>query len=105
MPETLDAIFENGVLRPLQPTHFKENQKVRLTVSYDSESVIDDLIDYDLMEEAGKLADHTVTLEQVRKALAVIPGSLDEDFAAEREERFVVDQQGIHWGRPDGSLR
>ena len=86
MPETLDAIFENGVLRPLQPTHFKENQKVRLTVS--SESDIDDLIDYDLMEEAGELADHTVTLEQVRKALAVIPGSLDEDCSAEREERF-----------------
>lgn len=33
-------------------------------------------------------ADPSLTLEQVQKALAKIPGSLVEDFASERDERF-----------------
>jgi len=33
-------------------------------------------------------ADCTVTLEQVQRALAKIPGSLAEDFARQRDDRF-----------------
>jgi predicted DNA-binding antitoxin AbrB/MazE fold protein len=32
MPRQLDAVYENGVLRPLSPLALKERQKVRLTV-------------------------------------------------------------------------
>ena len=33
-------------------------------------------------------ADATVTLEQLQRALAKIPGSLVDDFASQRDERF-----------------
>jgi predicted DNA-binding antitoxin AbrB/MazE fold protein len=32
MPLTVEAIFENGVLRPTQPLPLKENERVRITV-------------------------------------------------------------------------
>lgn len=32
MTLTLEAVYENGVLRPLQPLPFREHEKVRLTV-------------------------------------------------------------------------
>jgi len=66
--------------------------------------VPDDMIDTDLMAEAAEHADHSVTLEQVREALSSIPGSMDDDFAAEREERFTIDDNGIHWGFPHEPL-
>ena len=80
------AIFEAGKLHPLQPLDLREHERVDLTVvrgatvTEDSE---DDYIPYIATE-----ADPSVTLEQVQKALASIPGSLVEDFARERDERF-----------------
>lgn len=32
MPFTVEAIYENGVLRPVQPLPLKDNDKVRVTV-------------------------------------------------------------------------
>jgi predicted DNA-binding antitoxin AbrB/MazE fold protein len=32
MPITVEATYENGVLKPAQPLPFKEHEKVRLTV-------------------------------------------------------------------------
>ena len=32
MPFTVEAIYENGVLRPTQPLPLKEHDKVRITV-------------------------------------------------------------------------
>jgi len=32
MPMTVSAIYEQGVLRPLQPLPFKEHEQVRITV-------------------------------------------------------------------------
>jgi predicted DNA-binding antitoxin AbrB/MazE fold protein len=32
MPITVEAIVENGLLRPLQPLPLKENAKVRITI-------------------------------------------------------------------------
>jgi hypothetical protein len=48
----------------------------------------DDLLDQDLLDslDAENLPD--VSLEEVRSALAKIPGSMTAAFIAEREERF-----------------
>lgn len=46
------------------------------------------LLDVEYMENCGKEADPSVTLESVRQILAKIPGSLADDIIAEREERF-----------------
>ena len=32
MPLTFDAIYENGVLKPVQPLPFKEHEQVRVTI-------------------------------------------------------------------------
>ena len=32
MPLTVEAIYENGVLKPVQPLPLKEHEKVRITV-------------------------------------------------------------------------
>ncbi|HZZ26773.1 MAG TPA: antitoxin family protein [Pirellulales bacterium] len=80
------AIFEAGKLLPLQPLDLREHERVDLTVvrgAVATEDSEDDYIPYIATE-----ADPSVTLEQVQKALASIPGSLVEDFARERDERF-----------------
>lgn len=38
MTSQVEAIFENGVLRPLQPMNLSENQKVTLTIDNDGEA-------------------------------------------------------------------
>ncbi len=35
MPETVEAIYENGVFRPLQPVNLPEGEHVHLTVEGD----------------------------------------------------------------------
>ena len=32
MPLTIEAIYENGVLKPVQPLPLKEHEKVRITI-------------------------------------------------------------------------
>jgi predicted DNA-binding antitoxin AbrB/MazE fold protein len=32
MTQTIDAVFENGVLKPLEDLHFTDGQQVRITV-------------------------------------------------------------------------
>jgi hypothetical protein len=53
--------------------------------------ILDDLANDELAFEPPEhfeaLADHSVSLEAVRRALAKIPGPLEADFAAERNER------------------
>jgi predicted DNA-binding antitoxin AbrB/MazE fold protein len=86
MTETVQAIYENGVLRPLSPLNLREEEQVTLTLAR-SEDGIADWEDGDCYEACKKEADESVTLEQVQKALSKIPGSLTVDFIAERDER------------------
>ena len=89
MPKTFEAVYENGLLRPLESLRLAERQRVSLTIDETpAPTTDDDLLDQDLLSilEAEELPE--VTLEQVRAALANVPGSMIEDFVAEREERF-----------------
>lgn len=82
----VSAIFEGGKLLPLVPLDLEEHERVELTVvraAAASEQSEDDYVPLIVAE-----ADPTVTLEQVQRALSRIPGSLVEDFARERDERF-----------------
>ena len=49
---------------------------------------LEDWLDWDCINEAAAEADPSVTLEDVRKALSKIPGSMADAIIAEREERF-----------------
>ncbi|MEX0713491.1 MAG: antitoxin family protein [Pirellulales bacterium] len=84
MPRILQAVYEKGVLRPLEPLPLKEHQQVTVTVSEQEEA---DWLDTIFLRYLETQADESVTLEQVRAGLAKITGSMAEDFRRERDER------------------
>ncbi len=86
MNSTIEAIYKNGVLEPLQPLMLNENERVRITIA-PSNGWLDELLDHAFMTAAAAEADDSITLEQVRTAASGIPGSLVDDFVAEREDR------------------
>ena len=79
----LKAVYENGVLRPLEPVSLRERQEVTLTISEGAE----DLLDAEFLESCRAEADPGVSLQAVRDALAAIPGTMTETIRAERDER------------------
>ena len=84
MTRSLRAVYEKGVLRPLEPLPLKEHQQVTVTVSDQQQ---EDWRDVAFLRYLEGQADESVTLEQVRAALAKIPGSMSQDFHMERDER------------------
>jgi predicted DNA-binding antitoxin AbrB/MazE fold protein len=82
----IQAIFEGGVLLPLQPLQLDELECVEVTVVRTSSRgpLAEDALVSPLLSEA----DDTVTLQQVQQAMSKIPGSLVDDFACERDNRF-----------------
>jgi len=85
MTRNLQAVYEGGVLRPLEPLDLREQQLVNLTIT--DEAPAEPWLDTECLAACASEADDSVTLEEVRAALAKIPGSLTEDFIAEREDR------------------
>lgn len=75
MARKFDAIFEDGVLKPLQPLGLPESRRVTLTVA-DLED--EDWMDIEFMDACGSEADPTISLEQVRAAMSKIRGSMTE---------------------------
>jgi predicted DNA-binding antitoxin AbrB/MazE fold protein len=84
MQKTFEAVYENGVLRPLAPLALANAQRVQVTIA-DLDS---DVASYfDAAEwEASKHDD--ISLQEVRAALSSIEGSLSDAVIASREERF-----------------
>ena len=85
MTKNLQAVYEKGVLRPLEPLDLREQQLVNVTVS--DEAPPEPWLDAECLAACAGEADDGASLEAVRAALAKIAGSLTEDFIAEREER------------------
>ena len=89
MIHQVDAIYENGVLRPLQPLHLKEAARVQVLVSEDTSNSSSELIDQELLKYAlarTSLLTVIPTLEEIRTKLSQIPGSMAELIIAERGE-------------------
>jgi len=88
MIQNVEAIYERGVLRPLKPLPLAESQRVRVTIS--DSTAPHSLSDPEFLDairaEAAALRD-VPSLEEVQRAMSKIPGSLADDFIAEREER------------------
>jgi len=86
MDQHVDAIFEDGVLKPLSPLSLADHQRVSVVVRprrVDDE----DWLDRDFMAEAEEGADDSVSLSDVRKALAKIRTPLVDAFREERDLR------------------
>jgi predicted DNA-binding antitoxin AbrB/MazE fold protein len=86
MEKTVQAVYENGVLHPLEPLLLAERQQVTVT--------IDDSIDlspnHSLLvspAEWSYAAQDDICLEEVRHSLANIHGSLSEAVLEGRRER------------------
>lgn len=83
--QKLQAVYENGILRPVEPLRLDEHQLVSVIVMDDAAP--DEELAFESPANFERLADHSVSAEAVRRALSKIPGSLDADFIAERNER------------------
>jgi len=83
MIKEVDAVYENGVLRPVEALPFAEQQRVRVTVSPAAD---ENWIDTEFMTACAADADPSVTLEQVRTVLSKIPGSMDGAIGEDRGE-------------------
>ena len=82
MERSIEVIYEDGVLRPLEPIALRERQ--RLTV------IVSDAPDSPLLvspEEWAADADPSVSHDDVRRALSSIRGSLSQAILDERRER------------------
>jgi predicted DNA-binding antitoxin AbrB/MazE fold protein len=81
----LQAVYENGILRPVEPLRLDEHQLVSVIVMDDTAPEED--LTFESPSHFEPLADHSISLEAVRRALSRIPGSMDADFTTERDER------------------
>ena len=79
------AVYENGILRPLSPLPLQENQLVAVSIS-EPHAWLDDLLDVELVAECRKEPQDAPSLEEVRRLLATAPGSLSKAVLAERDE-------------------
>jgi predicted DNA-binding antitoxin AbrB/MazE fold protein len=85
MIQEVEAVYEHGVLRPLRPLSLAERQQVRIIIS-DAPARASErdtaLVERVRLEVAtfGTVP----TIEEVRAALASIPGSVSHDVIAER---------------------
>ena len=85
MKQQVEAVYEQGVLRPLRPLALAEAQRVSLTISDPEDGARHR--DFDAIERArAEVAslDRIPTIEEVREALSSIPGSLSETVISER---------------------
>ena len=85
MGKHIEAIYENGVLRPLVPVELEEHQHYSL----DIEPVDGDKpeLDEEFIASCAPENGRDVSIEEVRQALSDIPGSLSDDIRAERDHR------------------
>lgn len=82
MEKNLQAVYKDGVLQPLESVPLEEG----LTIS-DRTNVSQDLAGYFTPEEWAEATSDDISLDEVRRALSTIPGSLSEAVIALRQER------------------
>ena len=86
MQKTFEAVYENGVLRPLETLAISDSQHLLVTIS-DVPATAPDVAGYFEADEWEAAKRDDISLDEVRRALASIPGSLADAVIASREER------------------
>ena len=79
-------MYKDGVLQPLEAVPLEESQQVTVTITGPT-LVTQDLAGYFTPEEWAEAADDDISLDQVRRALSTISGSLSEAVIDSRQER------------------
>jgi predicted DNA-binding antitoxin AbrB/MazE fold protein len=86
----VDAVYQDGVLKLLQPLELAEHERVRVSVTRTSSAPAVSHLDLEYLDRLRmelRDADPAPGLEEVRRRLAAIPGSITADLIAEREDR------------------
>ncbi len=86
MGMTFEAVYEHGVLRPLESLRLTDQQHVLVTISGDP-ATADKVAGYFEPEEWQAAKHDDISLQEVRRALSSISGSLANAVIASREER------------------
>ncbi len=87
MVQEVEAVYENGVLRPLSPVQLAESETVHVRISTNREGASH--LDVAMIERArAEIAGRTdiKSIEEVRRMLDGIPGNWADDIIAERGE-------------------
>ena len=79
-------MYKDGVLQPLESVQLEERQQVTVTMS-DPTTFGEDVAGYFTPEEWAEAVHDDVSLDEVRRALSTISGSLSEAVIALRQER------------------
>jgi predicted DNA-binding antitoxin AbrB/MazE fold protein len=89
MPLQVDAVYENGVLRPLQPLDLRENERVLVSVVKGAAPIRSSLaIEYiERIQRELQDAEPAPGIDEVQRRLAKIPGSMAAEVIAERGDR------------------
>ena len=86
MQKSFEAVYENGVLRPLENPGLPDLHHVMVTIS-ELPPVEADLAEYFSPQDWALAKHDDISLAEVRRALASIRGSLADTVIASREER------------------
>lgn len=87
MAKSVPAVYENGVLRLLEPLDFADHQRVMVMVTDAPTNLVDSWLDHEYLSSIGKDPTRVPGLEEVRAALSKIEGNLSEEIRAERDSR------------------
>ena len=90
MTKQIEAVYENGILRPLEPLPLEEMERVRLTITNDTADPLEALVDREFLENCSReLAGlgRVPTLDEVHETLAHDKSSWSDAIIAERRER------------------
>jgi predicted DNA-binding antitoxin AbrB/MazE fold protein len=87
MQKTFEAVYEDGVLRPLKALGLADRQLVQVTIVA-APDVAGDIAAYFEPEEWEASKHDQISLDEVRHALSSIRGSLSDAVIASRNERF-----------------
>lgn len=79
-------MYKDGVLQPLEALPLEERQQVTVTIN-DSPANGQHVAGYFTPEEWAEAAHDDISLDEVRRALSTISGSLSEAVIALRQER------------------
>jgi predicted DNA-binding antitoxin AbrB/MazE fold protein len=86
MEKRLQAVYKDGVLQPLEAVPLEDEQQVTVTIT-DPATVGQDVAGYFSPEEWAEAAHDDISLDEVRRALSTISGSLSDAVIALRQER------------------
>ena len=91
MTKQVEAVYENGMLRPLEPLGLDEHQQVTVRIVVSSEDPLRSYLDLAYIESVTKEVDsmdYVPSSEEVRAMMSKDPTSWAEAIIADREDRF-----------------